>query len=288
MTLKASFIGLGSMGSAMAANLLKAGVDLAVYNRSIDKSTSLVNSGAKLLKTPNEAFKHAPIIFSMVANDQALEDISLDLLKGAYDGCIHVSCSTVAPETIKKLHAKHQEKGGHLVSAPVFGKPDVAIKHELWIALAGNATAKEQIIPYLNFLSKKVYDFGETPESANAVKVAGNFMILSVVEMLAEGFAFAEKNGVAPNQFHAFLTDSIFPSPVFQNYGKLIIDKKFTPAGFKMTLGLKDLNLFLNAAKALNVTTPFAEVLKKQLDASLEKGRENMDWSAISLLNSEE
>lgn len=287
MTLKASFIGLGSMGSAMATNLLKAGVDLAVYNRSVDKTTALVNSGAKLLKAPSEAFKHAPIVFSMVANDQALEDISHELLNGAYDGSIHVSCSTVAPETIKKLHTKHQEKGIHLVSAPVFGRPDVAIKHELWIALAGNPIAKEQVTSFLNFLGKKVYDFGDTPESANAIKVAGNFMILSVVEMLAEGFAFATKNGVEASQFHAFLTDSIFPSPVFQNYGKLIIDKKFDPAGFKMALGLKDLNLFLNAAKALNVTTPFAAVLKKQLDTSIEKGRQNMDWSAISLLSSE-
>ncbi len=287
MTAKASFIGLGSMGAPMAMNLLKGGVSLSVYNRSKEKATPLVKAGAKLLEHPSEAFSQAPLAFSMVANDQALEAISEDLLKGAKPGCIHISSSTVAPETTRKLLRKHEEKGVQFIAAPVFGRPDVAAKHELWICVAGDVEAKKRAEPLLRMMGKKVYDFGNSPESANAVKVAGNFTILSVVEMLGEALAFAEKSGVNPEQLHAFLTDSLYPSPVFDTYGKIINQKKFSPAGFKLTLGLKDLTLFLNAAKSVHTSTPLAQLLQKQLQTSVEKGREEMDWSAISLLAQE-
>lgn len=286
MTLKASFIGLGNMGSAMAPNLLKQGVELAVYNRSKEKALSLVEAGAKLLNHPNEAFNHAPVVISMVANDQALIDISKNLLEGAEGcikkGCIHISCSTVSPETTKKLALQHQEKGVEFVAAPVFGRPEVAAKHELWICIAGNEAAKKQATPFLNMLGKKIYDFGDKPEAVNVVKLSGNFMILSIIEMMGEAFAVAEQNGINPEMLHAFLADSLFPSPVFQTYGKLIVSKKFSPAGFALTLGKKDLNLFLDAAK--DAKTPLADVLKNQLEESIKKGRSDMDWSAISLL----
>jgi 3-hydroxyisobutyrate dehydrogenase-like beta-hydroxyacid dehydrogenase len=287
MTLKASFIGLGNMGAPMAFNLLKHGVELAVYNRSKEKTAPLVEAGAKLLNHPSDGFKYAPIVFSMVANDQALEDITEGmngLLEGAYSGCIHISSSTVAPSTTHKLMLRHQEKDAHLVAAPVFGRPEAAARQELWICMAGDAAAKKQAEPLLNKIGKKIYDFGDKPETANAVKLAGNFMILSVIEMLGEAFALTQQSGVNPEHLHSFLTETLFPSPVFLNYGKLIIQQKFSPAGFKMALGSKDLNLFLNEAKALHVSTPLAQVLQKQLLTSLDKGREEMDWSAISLL----
>ena len=288
MALKASFIGLGSMGSPMAFNLLKQGVELGVYNRSKEKATPLVEAGAKLLNHPSDAFKHAPIVFSMVANDQALEAIteSADgLLENAYPGCIHVSSSTVAPATTHKLMLKHKEKGVLFVSAPVFGRPDAAARQELWICMAGDDAAKKKVQPLLSMMGKKIYDFGDKPEAANAVKLAGNFMILSVIEMLSEAFAFVQKSGVKPEQLHTFLTETLFPSPVFQNYGKLIMQQKFSPAGFKLALGLKDINLFLNTAKSLDLSSHFAQELQKLLLISLDKGREEMDWSAISLLS---
>ncbi len=288
---KASFIGLGSMGFPMAFNLLKQGVELGVYNRSKDKAAPLLEAGAKLLDHPSDAFKHAPMVFSMVANDQALEDVTEGahgLLEGAHPGCIHVSSSTVAPATTHKLMIKHQEKGVHLIAAPVFGRPDVAARQELWICTAGDEEAKKKADPLLKMMGKQIYDFGDKPEAANAVKAAGNFMILSVIEMLGEAFAFVQKNDVKPEQLYTFLTETLFPSPVFLNYGRLIIQQKFKPAGFKLALGLKDLNLFLNSAKSLQLSTPLAQQLQKQLLISLDKGREEMDWSAISLLALEE
>ncbi len=290
MTLKASFIGLGSMGSPMALNLLKHGVELGVYNRTKEKSIPLVEAGAKLLDHPSEAFKHAPIVLSMLAHDRALEDIveGIDgLLEGASPGCIHISSSTVGPATTQKLALKHKKKGVHFIAAPVFGRPEAAARQELWICMSGDGAAKKRAEPLLNMIGKKIYDFGDKPEAANAVKLAGNFMILSAIEMLGEAFAFAQKNDVDPTQLHAFLTETLFPSPVFLNYGKIIIQQKFSPAGLKLPLGLKDINLFLDAAKSLDLNSPFAQALQKQLLISLDKGREEMDWSAISLLASE-
>jgi 3-hydroxyisobutyrate dehydrogenase-like beta-hydroxyacid dehydrogenase len=283
MTLKASFIGLGNMGSPMAFNLLKQGVELGVYNRSKEKTAPLVDAGAKLLNHPSDAFKHAPIVFSMVANDNALEEICDGLLENTSAGCIHVSLSTVAPATTHKLLLKHQEKDVQFIAAPVFGRPDAAAKHELWICMAGDEAAKKKALPLLNMLGKKIYDFGEKPEAASAVKLAGNFMILSVIEMLSEAFAFIQKSDVKPELLHTFLTETIFPSPVFLTYGKLIIQQKFSPAGFKLSLGSKDLNLFLNAAKSLHLSPPFAEELQKLLLTSIKQGKEDLDWSAISL-----
>jgi len=290
MALKASFIGLGNMGYHMAFNLLKQGVELAVYNRSKEKTTSLVKAGAKLLNHPCDAFNYAPIAFSMVANDQALEAITTGpngLLESAHPDCIHVSSSTVAPTTSHKLILQHEEKGVQFIAAPVFGRPDAAAAHELWVCMAGNEAAKKKVLPLLNMIGKKVYDFGGKPEAVNAIKLAGNFMILSVIEMLGEAFAFVQKNDVKPEQLHAFLTETLFPSPVFLNYGKLLLQQKFSPAGFKLALGLKDINLFLDAAKSLDLSPPFAQELQKLLLISLDKGREKMDWSAITLLTEE-
>lgn len=280
-----SFIGLGNMGTPMARNLLKHGVALSVYNRTKEKAKSLLNAGAAFLESPSDAFKNSSIVFSMLANDEALIEMTEKILKNAHKGCIHVSLSTVAPDTIKKLAEQHKMKDAILLSAPVFGRPDVAEKQELWICTAGNEEAKAKIRPYLLMLGKKLYDFGSKPESANFVKVSGNFLILSVIEALSETFAALKQNGVDPEQFLSLMTDSLFPSPVYKTYGKIISDQKFSPPGFKMTLGLKDLNLFLSTAKDLDL--PLAEILKERFLKGIGKGQGDLDWSAISLMSEE-
>jgi len=290
MPKKISFIGLGNMGTPMAFNLLKGGLELAVYNRSKEKAAPLVKAGAKLLSHPSEAFKHAPIAFSMVANDHALFDITEGpngLLAGAKPGSIHVSLSTISPETSTKLETLHKEKGLHYLAANVFGRPDVAAKAALWICIAGEKEAKTKAEPFLKFIGKSIYDFGSKPEMANNVKLAGNFMILAVIELLSEVFAFGEKHGIDPKDLYKLFTESLFPSPVFSTYGKIILDKAFSPAGFKLPLGLKDLNLFLDSAESVNYSSPLANLLHDKLLTSMAKGREDLDWSSISLISRE-
>jgi 3-hydroxyisobutyrate dehydrogenase-like beta-hydroxyacid dehydrogenase len=285
-----SFIGLGNMGTPMALNLLKHGLKLSVYNRTRAKAEPLIKAGAQLLEKPSEAFKNSSLVFSMLANDEALSEITegLDgLLESAHEGCIHVSLSTVAPDTIKRLADQHKKKGAQLITAPVFGRPDVAKRQELWICMAGDEDAKKRVRPFLEMMGKKVYDFGTTPETANFVKISGNFMIVSVIEMLSEAFAVVKNNGINPEQFLSLMTETLFPSPVFQTYGKIISQQAFNPPGFKMKLGLKDLNLFLSSSEELSLDLPLAHVLRERFLTSIKNGHEDLDWSAISLLSQE-
>jgi len=287
---KISFIGLGNMGTPMALNLLKNGANLSVYNRTRKKADPLIKAGAKFLEKPSDAFKDSSIVFSMLANDEALIEITegVDgLLKSAHEGCIHVSLSTVAPDTIKRLEPKHKEKKARLITATVFGRPDVAERQELWICTAGDEDAKKKVNPFLQVFGKKIYDFGPTPQTANLVKLSGNFMILSTIEMLSEAFAVVKKNGVNPEQFLALMTDTLFPSPVFRTYGKIITKQEFSPPGFKMPLGLKDLNLFLASSEEFSLDLPLANVLKERMLKAIDKGLGEKDWSAISLLSLE-
>jgi 3-hydroxyisobutyrate dehydrogenase-like beta-hydroxyacid dehydrogenase len=290
MNLKASFLGLGHMGMPMAFNLLKNGVDLAAWNRSKEKASPLIEADAKLLEHPCDAFAHAPIVFSMVANDQALYAITEaanGLLESAKPGCIHVSLSTVSPETTRKLTALHNQKGADFLSAPVFGRPDVAAKGALWVCIAGKKEAKIEASPFLKMFGKSIHDFGSIPEAANHVKLTGNFLILSVIELLSEAFAYGEKQGIDPKDLYTLFTETLFPSPVFITYGKLILEQTFSPPGFQLPLGLKDLNLFLHSAEAANIPSPLANLLHDRLITSLAKGRDHLDWSAISLISRE-
>jgi 3-hydroxyisobutyrate dehydrogenase-like beta-hydroxyacid dehydrogenase len=290
MTKKASFIGLGNMGTPMAYNLLHAGIDLAIYNRSKEKTDPFVQAGAKLLEHPCDAFAHATIVFSMVANDKALFDISCGtkgLLEGAKPGCIHVSHSTVSPDTTSKLSELHKEKGVEFVACPVFGRPDVAAKGVLWICTAGQEEAKKQVEPFLKIFGKNIYDFGEKPEAANIVKLIGNFTILSTIELLSEAFTLGEKCGIKKEDLYTLLTQTLYPSPVFLTYGKLVKDQVFRPAGFRLSLGLKDLELFMRTATDAKVSSPLANLLHDRLLTSLAKGREDLDWSAISMISRE-
>lgn len=288
---KISFLGLGNMGTPMAKNLLKNGANLSVYNRTKERAEPLIKSGASYLESPKDAFKESTIVFSMVANDNALMEIvegPNGILANGRPGSIHVSCSTVDPATIEKLAKSHKDKGVTLISAPVFGRPEVAEKQALWICVAGDTQAKQRVEPFLKMMGQKVYDFGDKPESANNVKVTGNFLILAVSELLAEAFTVLDRNEVNPGAFLDLITDSIFPSPVFKTYGKIILDEKFTPPGFKLPLGLKDISIFLKAAEKVKSNPPVALILRDRLNKSIEKGRSELDWSAISLLSKEE
>jgi 3-hydroxyisobutyrate dehydrogenase-like beta-hydroxyacid dehydrogenase len=291
MATSASFIGLGNMGSAMARNLLRNGTRLFVYNRSKNKASELLQEGAQLLHSPKEAFLRAPIAFSMVANDQALTDITEGiegLLENGKPGCVHVSMSTVSPKLSRYLAEKHQEKGVEFISAPVFGRPEAAAQQNLIICMAGSHKGKKQIEPLLRILGKKIYDFGEDPSHANVVKLTGNFMILANIELMAEAFAFAKKCEIPIEQLHSCFAESLFPSTVFQKYGPMIIHENFIPAGFKLFLGLKDINLFLDEANTAHVPSPIADLLHERLLTAMANKREEMDWSAIALTAMEE
>lgn len=157
--MSAGFIGLGQMGTPMASNLFDSGVQLYLYNRTKEKARPLTDKGAHLVDSPKELFAKTNIVFSMVANDEALKSLTLGkngLLESAKANAIHVSMSTVSPQLVKELTRAHQEKGVSFISAPVFGRPDVATKHNLWICVAGEEKAKAAVLPLLRKMGQKV------------------------------------------------------------------------------------------------------------------------------------
>jgi 3-hydroxyisobutyrate dehydrogenase-like beta-hydroxyacid dehydrogenase len=279
------FIGLGNMGQAMASSLLKAGYTLTVYNRTLSKAEALTAKGARLAHQPSEAVTKGGIVISMVANDQALEEIVMSpgFLERLGPGGIHLSMSTVSPETSRKRAQLHAQYGSIYLAAPVFGRPEAAAAQKLWICLAGPQLARERVQPVLKALGQGIFDFGEDPGAANIVKLCGNFLILSAMEAIAEALALAEKSGIARSAVIDMLTHTLFSAPIYQIYGKMIAEKRHTPAGFRQTLGLKDLNLVRDVAEHATMPMPFASLLHDRLLEGIAKGRGDMDWSALSL-----
>jgi len=281
-----AFIGLGNMGTSMARNLLRGKVPLFVYNRSMDKAKVLVKEGAKALKSPSEAFQKANIVITMLANDQALEDVTTGpngLLETIQPGHIHVSMSTVSAETNRKLAVLHQKKQAYFVAAPVFGRPDAAAAAKLFICISGNHTAKEQVEPILSFLGQKIVDFGADPGSANIVKLCGNFLILSAIESMGEAWSLLEQNEIDVETAVKFFGEDLFKSPVYQNYGKALAEQKFESGGFKLSLGLKDMNLVRKTAEVSHNAMPIVDRLAELMSKGIEKGRGDWDWTSIVL-----
>ncbi|MBO0912030.1 MAG: NAD(P)-dependent oxidoreductase [Acidobacteria bacterium] len=282
--MKIGFIGLGNMGSGMAANLLKARHELTVYNRTAEKAAALVDLGARLAKTPADASK-GDIVFTMLADDEALENAALGeqgVVSTLAQGAIHVSSSTISVALSERLTREHAHRSQRFVSAPVFGRPEAARTAKLFVAAAGPKDAVERLMPLFEVIGQKTFRFGDTPSSANLVKLSGNFLIASTIEALSEAMALIAKGGLDRQQYLEFLTSTLFAAPVYKTYGGLIADQKFTPAGFAAPLGFKDVRLALAAGEGLRVPLPLASLIRDRFLRLLAEGGEALDWSAIS------
>ena len=180
MAERIGFIGLGQMGQGMASNLLKAGYSLHVYNRTRHKAAVLAEQGAKVVHDPAQTAEPGGIVITSLANDHAVESVVLGdegLLDRLGPNGIHVSMSTIAPTTARRLAEHHQKYQVSYVAAPVFGRPEAAAARQLWIVLSGAQAAKDRVRPILMALGQGLFDFGEAPWTANIVKLCGNFLI---------------------------------------------------------------------------------------------------------------
>jgi 3-hydroxyisobutyrate dehydrogenase-like beta-hydroxyacid dehydrogenase len=288
--MKVGFIGLGNMGSGMAASLLNAGHELAVYNRTPDKTKPLVEKGARKAASVAEACK-GDVVITMLADDSAVESVTFGdegIVKNLGKNAIHISASTISVALADKLTAEHAKKGERFVSAPVFGRPEVAASAKLFIVAAGAADAVDPCMPLFEAMGQKTFRFGEKPSNANLVKITGNFMISSTIETLSEAMALVAKGGLDQHQYLEFLTATLFNAPIYKTYGTLIADKKFKPAGFAAPLGLKDARLALAAGESLRVPLPLANLIRDRFLRLLARGDETIDWSAISMLAAED
>lgn len=284
--MKIGFLGLGQMGAGMAANLVKAGHEVTVYNRSPGKATSLIALGAAEAKTPQDAAGGDAVV-TMVADDKALEAITFGengILAGLAAGAIHISASTISVNLSDRLAAAHQDAGQRFVSAPVFGRPEAAAAAKLFIVAAGAAATLADCAPVFDAMGQRTFILGEVPSAANLVKLSGNFLIASVIESLGEAMALVAKGGVDQHAYLEMLTSTLFAAPVYKTYGGLIAGGVFEPAGFAAPLGQKDIRLTLAAAEHLNVPMPVASLLRDRFLTLMANGGAKLDWSAIGKL----
>lgn len=288
--MKLGFVGLGNMGMAMARNLLRAGHEVTVYNRSAAKGEQLRAEGAKVAGSPAEACQGEAVI-TMLADDHAVEEVLFGregILAAGNPGLIHVSMSTISTALSKRMAEVHPREGQKYLAAPVFGRPDAAAAAKLVIVAAGPADAVERCRPALDAMGQKIFEVGAEPEKANLIKLSGNFMLASMLETLAEAFAVLRKSGVDPLQFLEIVNGNLFRSPVYENYGKLEASGKFEPAGFKLRLGLKDVKLGLAAAEEATVAMPLASLLRDRFLIGVARGHGDLDWSALAKVAAED
>ena len=281
--MKIGFIGLGRMGSAMAENLLKAGHDVTVFNRSPEKSRPLLDLGAHQASSIAGACTGEAVI-TMLADDTAVSNTVLTddgIVKTLPQRAIHISMSTISVALSKELAQAHARAGQRFVAAPVFGRPEAAAAAQLFIVTAGDPAAVGACQPLFDAMGQKTLSIGTEPSAANLVKLSGNFLLASAIEALGEAVALVGKAGIDRHAFVDLLTSTIFPAPAYKTYGNLIADNQFQPARFAAPLGFKDIRLTLAAAESLRVPMPLGSLLHDRFLRLLARGGEDLDWSAI-------
>lgn len=281
--MRIGFIGLGQMGTGIAANLLKAGHELTVYNRTRAKAEAFASEGAKVADHIADACRGDAVI-TMLSNDEAVESavygdggVFASLPKGA----IHVSSSTISVALSKRFAEQHAARGQRYVAAPVFGRPEAAAAAKLFIVAAGSPEAVKTAMPVFDAIGQRTFTVSEDAPAANIIKLSGNFLIASVIESLGEAMALVGKAGIDKHQYLELLTSTLFGAPIYKTYGTLIADEKFSPPGFAAPLGLKDVRLTLAAGDDLRVPLPLASLLRDRYLTLLANGGDNLDWSAI-------
>jgi 3-hydroxyisobutyrate dehydrogenase-like beta-hydroxyacid dehydrogenase len=281
------FVGLGRMGAGMAANLLKAGHNVTVHNRTPTKAEALIAKGAKVAAHVADVCQGNSVVVTMLANDEAVESVVLGrdgIIANLARGGLHVSSSTISVALSERLSHAHAEAGQRFLAAPVFGRPDVAAAGRLSIIVGGESTACETAMPLLKAIGQKIFVVSDVPKAANLVKLSGNFLIASVIESLGEALALVAKGGVDRQRYIEMLTSTLFDAPVYKIYGEMIAQGRFEPAGFAAPLGQKDIRLALAAADQLSVPMPVASLLRDRFLTLVANDGDQLDWSAIGRL----
>jgi 3-hydroxyisobutyrate dehydrogenase-like beta-hydroxyacid dehydrogenase len=267
----------------MAANLVKAGHDVAVFNRNPEKSRPLLDLGAHQAAGVAEACTGEAVI-TMLADDAAAAHIALSddgIVGKLRRGAIHISMSTISVALSKELAQAHAGAGQRFIAAPVFGRPEMAAAAKLFIVAAGDPAAIGACQPLFGAIGQKTISIGAEPSAANLVKLSGNFLLASAIEALGEAVALVGKAGIDRHAFVDLLTSTIFPAPAYKTYGDLIAGGNFQPAKFAAPLGYKDIRLTLAAAESLRVPMPLGSLLRDRFLRLLAQGGDDLDWAAV-------
>lgn len=281
--MKITFIGLGNMGSGIAANILKAGFDLTVWNRTVEKAASLVTQGAKLATTPGSASEGADVVITSLMDDTSIKDVLQGddgVLAGMSKGAIHVCVTTISPSFADELRALHDTHGSKFVCCPVLGRPDAALEGNLIGVLGGREEDIEAIAPVLDAFTMMTQRVGEEPRQAATLKLCANYSVISTIELIGEIYACAEKAGVDEDKI-ALVFQFIFGSPILQMYSDKIRNREFDDGGFRMEGGLKDVRLMLEASQEVGAFFDIGKIIEGKMLEGIEKGMQDKDWSGI-------
>ncbi len=279
--MRITFLGLGQMGSSVARLLLERGYDVTVWNRTAKAAEALERAGATVADTPALAVAEAEVVFTMVHDDAALESVVFEqgALAAIPRGATHVSLSTISPVLADRLEQEHAAQSQGFVASPVFGRPSVAAEGKLWLAVAGKEELVTSLLPVLDTFSRGYTLVGEKPSAALAVKIGGNFLITAMIASLSEGMVFADAHGIAPALYLEAVNSALFQSPFYANYGKVMLNPS-EQAAATVSLGVKDMRLFREAAKETGTRTPLADIFQQQLNAAHDAGLGEADWAA--------
>ncbi len=276
-------IGVGRMGKAMAHNLLNAGHKLHVFNTAKEPLQELEKAGAAVAASAKDAFKGDAVI-SMLPNDDAMRAVFVqgDVMPAGGTSTVHVNMATASVACAEELTTLHRRRGVPYVAATVWGRPDVADAAKLSIAVAGDAEAIDRIQPLLDAVGQRSTRVGEEPVNANVAKIAGNLMVASAIEAMAEAAALVRGYKMPAKDFLDIVNTALFDVPVYRGYADLIASGRYEPPGFDLILGMKDVRLALAAGEKANVPLPFASVLRDSFLDAIAHGDANKDWAAIA------
>jgi len=279
------FIGLGRMGRGIAGRVLGGGYPLAAYNRTPGKGDELRAAGATLAASIAEACAQREIVITMLADDAALEAVALGqggIRDSLGAGAIHLTMGTHGVDIVRLLARAHAAAGQVLVAAPVLGRPDAAASGQLGIVAAGPAQALRRCRPLFEQVGKRVFEAGDQPEAATAIKLANNFVLGCAVQAMAEAFSLVRKTGVDPQTLYDVMTEGLFAAPAYKVYGRIMVDRAYEQAGFTTRLALKDMNLVLAAGETQQVPLPSASLLRDRLLGAMAHGEAERDWAVLA------
>ena len=282
--MEVGFIGVGRMGSVMVGSLLQAGHRVYVWDLSDKAMQQASAAGAIAATNAKDAFR-GDAVLSMLPTDEAMRGVFLDggvLPEKASSTSIHVNMATASVECARLMTAEHARRGIDYISAPVFGRPEMAAQRQLNIPAAGAPAAIDKVQPLFDSIGKKTWRLGDVPANANVTKLAGNLMVACMLESLGEAAALARANDMSPADLLGVVVGSLFDVPIYRIYANLVATEAFEPPGFDLRLALKDTRLILAAGDAASLPLPFASVLRDNYLDALAHGDEHKDWAVVT------
>ncbi len=270
---KIAYLGLGIMGQGMAANLVKAGYPVTVWNRTAARCEPLAAQGASVAGSLADAVTGADVVMYCVSDDAAVDALVFGeggVLASVQAGQIVIDLTTIHPDTTRKEAAAFAAKGVKFLDAPVFGSKNEAANGGLWIVAGGEHALFEQMKPILEVLSETTHYMGGTA-MGTSMKLVGNLVVASQLEALGEAMVLATKAGLNPEDVLGVLHVTDFKSPIFDGVGNMLINRDFT-THFSLKLMLKDANLISRFAQDLNVPTPASAATREVIKAAINQG----------------